>query len=120
MGRADVTCLVIDAHQGPAEQDFRLAERVRAEGSALIFIANKWDTVTEDQLDRLRAATPGGADAASKEPGILFERALRNHFQGFEWAEIARTTALNVTNNVEGTMLSHTSGAQHRCSKVLG
>lgn len=43
--RADVAVLVLDATEGIAQQDFRLAEYVAAEGRACVIVVNKWDAV---------------------------------------------------------------------------
>ncbi|MDD2573472.1 MAG: ribosome biogenesis GTPase Der [Bacillota bacterium] len=41
--RSDVSILVIDACQGPTEQDTKIAGHIRKEGKACIVVVNKWD-----------------------------------------------------------------------------
>ena len=52
--RADVALLVVDAADGIADQDARVASLMRDEGCASVVLANKWDLVDkEDRQDRL-------------------------------------------------------------------
>jgi GTP-binding protein len=44
--RADVALLVVDAHEGPADQDARVAGLVQERGRPAVIVANKWDLVT--------------------------------------------------------------------------
>ncbi|MDR1773830.1 MAG: ribosome biogenesis GTPase Der [Clostridioides sp.] len=46
--RADVVLIVIDAEQGPTEQDTKVAGIAHDEGKACIFVVNKWDLLTKD------------------------------------------------------------------------
>ncbi len=59
--RADVCLLMVDAHLGAGNQDFRIGDRAWSEGRGLVFVANKWDLIEE------------------KEPGLVesFAEALR-------------------------------------------
>ena len=43
IARADVVVLVIDANEGPADQDGAIAGEAERTGSSIILIANKWD-----------------------------------------------------------------------------
>ncbi|MGH9183372.1 MAG: ribosome biogenesis GTPase Der [Acidimicrobiales bacterium] len=53
---ADVAFLVVDAGEGVARQDQRLAERVEAAGCPVVVLLNKWDTVVEPEAqERVRA-----------------------------------------------------------------
>jgi len=45
--RADVAVLVLDALEGPTEQDFRLADRIGMDGRACVIVLNKWDLVPD-------------------------------------------------------------------------
>ncbi|HMV68695.1 MAG TPA: ribosome biogenesis GTPase Der [Myxococcota bacterium] len=45
--RCHVTCLMIDATEGPTDQDARLADLVLERGRGLILLVNKWDAVKE-------------------------------------------------------------------------
>ncbi|MDJ0849151.1 MAG: ribosome biogenesis GTPase Der [Myxococcota bacterium] len=44
--RADVALVVIDASQGPTDQDARVASLARERGCACVVLANKWDLVS--------------------------------------------------------------------------
>jgi GTP-binding protein len=43
IARADVVVLVIDANEGPADQDGAIAGEAERTGSSIILLANKWD-----------------------------------------------------------------------------
>ena len=51
--RADAALLLIDATQGVAQQDQRLAERVDGAGTAVVVVLNKWDAADTDQRARV-------------------------------------------------------------------
>ena len=52
--RADVALLVVDAADGIADQDARVASLMREQGCAAVVLANKWDLVDgEDRAERL-------------------------------------------------------------------
>jgi GTPase len=53
LDQADVALLVIDATEGVAHQDQRLAERVAASGSPVVVLLNKWDQVGKEQRDKV-------------------------------------------------------------------
>ena len=55
---ADLALLVIDAVDGVTAQDQRIAEEVRAAGTAMIIVANKWDIADADE----RAVTEDGIE----------------------------------------------------------
>ncbi len=46
--RADVVLIVIDAVEGPTEQDTKVAGIAHDEGKACIFVINKWDLLEKD------------------------------------------------------------------------
>lgn len=46
--RADVVLIVIDAEEGVAEQDTKIAGYAYEAGRGCIFVVNKWDTLTKD------------------------------------------------------------------------
>ena len=53
---ADVALLVLDAHAGEVtEQDATLAGHILESGTALVVTVNKWDGLSPDQRDRVRA-----------------------------------------------------------------
>lgn len=53
--RADVALLVIDAADGMADQDARVASLVREHGCAALVLANKWDLVPNDRREDVMA-----------------------------------------------------------------
>jgi len=46
--RSDVSILVIDACEGPTEQDTKIAGHIHDEGKGCIVLVNKWDLVDKD------------------------------------------------------------------------
>jgi GTP-binding protein len=72
--RADVALLVLEADQGVADQDQKVAERAVEAGCALVLVANKWDLVDEEARRRF---------------SLDLEQQL--HFVG--WAPLVRTSA---------------------------
>jgi len=53
--RANVAVLVLDAQEGPTDQDQRIAEEVAQAGRALVVAVNKWDLVRpEDRTELAR------------------------------------------------------------------
>lgn len=52
--QANVVLLVLDAHQGVADQDASLAGHVLRSGRALVVVVNKWDGLEPAQRDRVR------------------------------------------------------------------
>lgn len=53
---ARVIVLVLDAHQGVAEQDARLAGMVRDSGRSMVLAINKWDGLNDGEKLRVRRA----------------------------------------------------------------
>ena len=53
--QANVVLLVLDAQQGISDQDASLAGHVVESGRALVVVINKWDGLTPDQRDRVKA-----------------------------------------------------------------
>jgi GTP-binding protein len=53
--QANVVLLVLDAQQGISDQDAGLAGHVVESGRALVVVINKWDGLTPDQRDRVKA-----------------------------------------------------------------
>jgi GTP-binding protein len=72
--RADVALLVLEAPQGVAEQDQKVAVRAVEAGCGLVLLANKWDLMD---------------DEARRQFGVDLERKL--HF--VDWAPMLRTSA---------------------------
>lgn len=72
---ADVVLIVIDAKQGPTEQDQKIAARVAESGRAAVVVLNKWDLVDADEADEIAEAT-------------------REMLRFVPWAELLRTSAL--------------------------
>lgn len=55
MEAAHVTLLILDAHEGVADQDATLAGLAVEAGRALVVVVNKWDGLNTDQRDRIRS-----------------------------------------------------------------
>lgn len=55
MQMANVVFLVLDAQQGVSEQDAHLAGHVVESGRALVVIVNKWDGLTVDEREHVKA-----------------------------------------------------------------
>jgi GTP-binding protein len=72
--RADVALLVLDAPQGVAEQDQKVAVRAVEAGCGLVLLANKWDLMD---------------DEARRQFGVDLERKL--YF--VDWASLLRVSA---------------------------
>ena len=78
MRRADIVVLVIDAEEGPSQQDFVLAERAALqEGCALVLCVNKWDLIDKDSFTMTQ-----------------YTATLRSKLRVFEWASVVYTSAL--------------------------
>ena len=72
---ADVSVIVIDALEGPTEQDQKIAQRVAEAGRAAVIVLNKWDLVDEDRRERL-------------------EREVADLLRFVSWAPLIRLSAL--------------------------
>ena len=78
MRRADIVVLVIDAEEGPSQQDFVLAERAATtEGCGLVLCVNKWDKIDKDSYSMNE-----------------YTKSLRSKLRVFEWASVVYTSAL--------------------------
>ncbi|HEX9774813.1 MAG TPA: ribosome biogenesis GTPase Der [Actinomycetota bacterium] len=66
---------VIDAAEGPTEQDQKIAEHVRDAGCAAVIVLNKWDLVPPEDVDDVADAT-------------------RDELRFVPWATLVRTSAL--------------------------
>ena len=78
MRRADIVVLVIDAEEGPTQQDFVLAERAATtEGCGLVLCVNKWDKIDKDSYSMNE-----------------YTKSLRSKLRVFEWASVVYTSAL--------------------------
>jgi GTP-binding protein len=73
--RADIALLVLDAAQGPVEQDKKIAGYIQDAGKGLIIVANKWDLVTEPNAR------------------VQFERLLRTELDFLNYAAILLVSA---------------------------
>jgi len=72
---ADVVVIVIDAAEGPTEQDQKIAQRVADSGRAALIVLNKWDLVDEERRPFL-------------------ERDVEDKLRFVAWAPVLRTSAL--------------------------
>jgi GTP-binding protein len=75
--RVDAVVLVIDVSEGATGLDQRIAEEVIESGRACVIVLNKWDLITSDETDRVRA-----------------ERDLETQLRFLPWATVVRTSAL--------------------------
>jgi GTP-binding protein len=73
--RADVVCLILDAKEGPSEQDSRIAGEAADAGRALVIVANKSDLISGNEETKLREK-------------------LRDELGHVDWAPIVMTSAL--------------------------
>jgi len=71
---AEVVVIVIDASEGPTEQDQKIAQRVAEAGRAAVIALNKWDLIDED----------------ARKP---LERDVADRLRFVSWAPIVRTSA---------------------------
>ncbi len=53
--QANVVLLVLDAKQGVGEQDANLAGHILDSGRALVVVINKWDGLTQEQREEIKA-----------------------------------------------------------------
>lgn len=74
--RSDVAFVVLDGHEGIAEQDKRVAGYALEAGRAVAFLVNKWDIVDKDD-----------------KTAHQFEHQIRNEFQFMRWAPILFVSA---------------------------
>jgi len=72
---SDIVLIVIDAKEGPTEQDQKIAARVADSGRAAVVVLNKWDLVDPEQADAVAEDT-------------------REMLRFVPWAELVRTSAL--------------------------
>lgn len=68
--RAELALLVVDAHEGIADQDARVASLLREHGCASIVLANKWDLVESDQRSDVLADIAHGLRFMSDVPVV--------------------------------------------------
>lgn len=54
LGRTDLVLLVLDALEGPTEQDARLVGRAWDAGRGIVLLANKWDAMPPERKDANR------------------------------------------------------------------
>jgi len=96
--RADVVALVLDALQGPTEQDFRLAELISQEGRACIIVINKWDMVPEKDSNT----------------AAQYEKNLRVQLRNLDWAPVVFSSALTGQRVQKVLNAALQAGEQHR------
>eukprot|EP00898_Chlorokybus_atmophyticus_P008828 jgi/Chlat1/8947/Chrsp94S08254 len=98
MQRADVIVLVLEALDCSTEQDYKLAEKIVAEGRACIIVVNKWDTVPEK------------TSKTQKE----YEQDLRVKLRNLHWAEIVYTSATSGLRVPKILEAAERAAEQHR------
>jgi GTP-binding protein len=72
---AEVALILIDAAEGPTEQDSKIAERVADAGRAAVIVLNKWDLVDDERR-------------------AMLKREIGDRLRFIPWAEVVRTSAL--------------------------
>jgi GTP-binding protein len=75
--RADVCLLLVDATEGIAVQDLKIAEKAWEAGCGLIIVANKWDLVEKETMTAPH-----------------FEKELRNRAPFLQWVPVVFTSTL--------------------------
>ena len=108
--RVDAVVLVIDVSEGATGLDQRIAEDVIESGRACVIVLNKWDLITSDETDRVRA-----------------ERDLETKLRFLPWATVVRTSALTkrgvdkVLPAVTAAVESHRRRVPtHEVNRVIG
>ncbi|GMA52519.1 GTPase Der [Alicyclobacillus contaminans] len=74
--RSDVAFVVLDGHEGIAEQDKRVAGYALEAGRAVAFLVNKWDIVDKDD-----------------KTAHQFQQQIREEFQFMRWAPVLFVSA---------------------------
>jgi GTP-binding protein len=74
LDEADAAVVVVDASEGPTEQDQKIAERVAESGRAAVIALNKWDLLDGEGRDRV-------------------ERDVADRLRFLSWAPLVRTSA---------------------------
>ena len=78
LARADVALLVIDATQGPADQDGAIAGEAERTGTSIIIVANKWDLMKGRGPEFVKA----------------FDEQLRRQLKFLDYAPVLHISAL--------------------------
>ena len=77
--RADIVAIVLDASDGPTDQDLRLMQQVTMNGKGLVLVINKWDLVPNKDSNTLD----------------LYEKALKTRLFFATWSLTTYTSALS-------------------------
>ena len=98
MRRADIVVLVVDAEEGPSQQDFVLAERAATqEGCGLVLCVNKWDKIDKDSYSMNE-----------------YTKTLRSKLRVFEWASVVYTSALTGQRIQKVLQAANEASVHHR------
>jgi GTP-binding protein len=98
MRRADIVVLVVDAEEGPSQQDFVLAERAATqEGCGLVLCVNKWDLIDKDSYSMNE-----------------YTKTLRSKLRVFEWASVVYTSALTGQRIQKVLQAANEASVHHR------
>ena len=102
--RADIAVLLLDAEEGPKEQDHHIAEIIEEKGTCGIIVINKWDVLKnkEKQLEE-------------------WKRWIRNNWRVLEMADILRISAMDGTGlgNLIKTIKESHEAYHHRIKTSL-
>ncbi len=101
--RADVVLVLLDASEGMAEQDLKIAGYAHEQGRAIILVANKWDLVQASAREETEEPAPARGRRRASRGRI--ERTLRRDFEAvvrryapfLEYAPLVFVSALKRT-----------------------
>lgn len=98
--RADVVLLVIDATEGVADQEGRLAAKIADAGRGCVIIINKWDAIEKDNYTMEQ-----------------FRERIREDLNFVDWAPIVFTSALT-GQRVDRILLSVDAAAEQHQRRI--
>ena len=96
--RSDVVAMVLDANDGPTEQDLRLMEQATVNGKGLVIVINKWDLVPNKDSNTMD----------------LYEKALRTRLFFATWSLTAYTCAISGQRVSKILEICASAGIEHR------
>ncbi|KAK4741986.1 hypothetical protein SAY87_025574 [Trapa incisa] len=99
--RSDVVALVIEAMACITEQDYRIAERIEAEGKGCLIVVNKWDTIPNK----------------NQQTAVYYEQDVREKLRLLNWAPIVYSTAI-AGHSVEKIIVAADTVAKERSRRL--
>jgi GTP-binding protein len=96
--RAELALLVVDASEGIADQDARVASLMREQGCAAVVLANKWDLVERDDREDVLADIAHGLRFMSDAPVLSVSAQTGAGFKALfkKIREVASASALRI------------------------